>query len=87
MVIPWYNYGMKTALSIPDDLFASADALAKRLGLSRSRLYASALQEFISKHKSKNVTERLNAVYASQDSSLDETLREIQARSIEKNTW
>lgn len=86
-VIPWYNCGMKTALSIPDDLFASADALAKRLGLSRSRLYASALQEFIAKHKSKNVTDRLNAVYASQDSSLDETLRQIQARSIEKNTW
>ena len=78
---------MKTALSIPDELFASADALAKRLGLSRSRLYASALQEFIAKHKSKNVTERLNTVYASQDSSLDETLRQIQARSLEKNTW
>lgn len=78
---------MKTALSIPDDLFASADALAKRLGLSRSRLYASALQEFIAKHKSKNVTERLNAVYSSQDSSLDETLRRVQARSIDKNTW
>lgn len=78
---------MKTALSIPDDLFASADALAKRLGLSRSRLYASALQEYIAKHKSKTVTERLDAVYASHDSSLDDTVRQAQARSLEKNRW
>ena len=78
---------MKTALSIPGDLFASADALAKRLGLSRSRLYASAVQEFIAKHKSRNVTERLDAVYASNDSSLDDTIRQGQARSIDKSRW
>ena len=78
---------MKITLSIPDDLFASAEALAKRLGVSRSRMYASALQDFVAKHKSKGVTERLNAVYASHDGTFDETLRQIQARSLEKNTW
>lgn len=87
VVIPWYDLGMKIALSIPDELFASAEALAKRLGVSRSRLYASALQEFVAKQRSKNVTERLNGVYAEHDSSLDKTLRQIQARSLEKNTW
>ena len=78
---------MKIALSIPDDLFASAEALAKRLGVSRSRMYAAALQDFVAKHKSKNVTERLNKVYAEHASSLDKTLRQIQARSLEKNRW
>jgi metal-responsive CopG/Arc/MetJ family transcriptional regulator len=78
---------MKIALSIPNDLFASAEALAKRLGVSRSRMYASALQDFVAKHKSKSVTDRLNAVYASRDSTLDETLRQMQARSLEKNAW
>ncbi len=87
VVILWYDLGMKIALSIPDDLFASAEALAKRLGVSRSRMYASALQDFVAKHKSKSVTDRLNAVYASRDSTLDETLRQMQARSLEKNTW
>jgi metal-responsive CopG/Arc/MetJ family transcriptional regulator len=87
MVILWYDFGMKIALSIPDDLFAAAEALAKRLGVSRSRMYASALQDFVAKHKSKSVTERLNAVYASHDGSLDEALRQIQARSLEKNSW
>lgn len=78
---------MKIALSIPDDLFASAEALAKRLGVSRSGMYAAALQDFVAKHRSKSVTERLNAVYASHDGTPDEALREIQARSLEKNTW
>jgi metal-responsive CopG/Arc/MetJ family transcriptional regulator len=78
---------MKIALSIPDDLFASAEALAKRLGVSRSAMYASALQDFVAKHRSKSVTERLNAVYASHDGAPDDALREIQARSLEKNTW
>ena len=87
LVILWYDLSMKIALSIPDDLFASAEALAKRLGVSRSRMYASALQYFVAKHRSKTVTERLNAVYASHNGTLDEALREIQARSLEKNTW
>jgi metal-responsive CopG/Arc/MetJ family transcriptional regulator len=78
---------MKIALSIPDDLFASAEALAKRLGVSRSGMYATALQDFVAKHRLTSVTERLNAVYASHDGAPDEALREIQARSLEKNTW
>ena len=42
---------MKVALSIPDELFATAETVAKRLGVSRSRLYATALAEFLSKHR------------------------------------
>ncbi|MEK7329802.1 MAG: ribbon-helix-helix protein, CopG family, partial [Candidatus Eisenbacteria bacterium] len=33
---------MKTAISLPDSLFRSGDALAKRLGVSRSELFARA---------------------------------------------
>ena len=59
-VIPWYVYGMKTAISLPDDLFESADALAERLGLSRSELYATAVAEYLAKHRDEDVTGRLN---------------------------
>ena len=87
LFILWYYYGMKLALSIPDDLFASAETLSKRLGLSRSRLYATALEDFVAKHQAKKVTERLNAVYASQDSRVDRDTRRLQARSLGKNSW
>jgi metal-responsive CopG/Arc/MetJ family transcriptional regulator len=78
---------MKVALSIPDDLFESADALSKRLGVSRSRLYATALADYVARHQTRKVTERLDAVYASEDSHLDKPLRRAQARSLTRDSW
>ena len=48
---------MKIALSIPDELFESGETLSKRLGVSRSRLYATALAEFVAKHRGQKVTD------------------------------
>jgi metal-responsive CopG/Arc/MetJ family transcriptional regulator len=78
---------MKTAVSIPDELFDSAETLGKRLGVSRSRLYATALEDFVAKHQAKKVTERLNAVYASHDGRVDRVARRLQARSLTQNQW
>jgi len=73
---------MKVALSIPDELFESAEKLARRLGVSRSRLYATALAEFVAKNRGRKITERLNAVYASEDGRLPPGLRRLQGRSL-----
>ena len=78
---------MKVALSIPDDLFDSAERLSKKLRVSRSRLYSTALAEFLAKHRGRKTTERLNAVYASEDSRLDPRLRRLQARSLRESSW
>jgi hypothetical protein len=78
---------MKVALSIPDELFDSAETLAERLGVSRSRLYATALADFVAKHRSRKVTERLDAVYASEDSRLDPDVRRLQNRSLRRGSW
>lgn len=78
---------MKIALSIPDDLFDSAETLGKKLGVSRSRLYATALAEFLAKHRGRKTTDRLNAVYSSQDSRLDPRLRRLQGRSLGEPSW
>ena len=85
--LPWYYYGMKVALSIPDDLFESAETLGKRLGVTRSRLYATALADYVAKHQDRKVTARLNAVYATEDSRLDKSLRRAQAGSIARDSW
>ena len=73
---------MKVGLSIPDELFESAEMLAKRLGVSRSRLYATALAEFVAKNRGRKITERLNAVYASDAGRLPLAVRRLQSRSI-----
>ena len=73
---------MKTAISIPDEVFESADALAKELGVSRSELYATAVAEYLAKHRDEEVTERLNQVYAEAPSGVPRELRRAQARSV-----
>lgn len=78
---------MKVAVSIPEDLFETAEALGRRLGLSRSRLYATALAEFLAKHRSRTVTDRLNRVYGTEESRLDTQLRRLQRRSIPDESW
>ena len=78
---------MKTAISLPDPLFTAADALAGRLGVSRSELYATALAEFVAKHTDAEVTARLNEVYADEESALDPVLRRAQRQSIGREEW
>jgi metal-responsive CopG/Arc/MetJ family transcriptional regulator len=78
---------MKTAISLPDDLFRSADTLAERLGISRSQLFATAVAEYLAKHQARKVTDQLNAVYAAQDSRLDPRLGQLQARSVLRDSW
>jgi metal-responsive CopG/Arc/MetJ family transcriptional regulator len=78
---------MKTAISLPDEVFESADALAERMGLSRSELYATAVAEYVAKHRDQDVTARLNDVYAEEPSGLDSTLRSAQARSVGRSEW
>jgi metal-responsive CopG/Arc/MetJ family transcriptional regulator len=74
---------MKTAISLPDPLFKSADSLARRLGVSRSELFANAVAAFIAQHDRARLTERLNAVYGdSANEPPDLALAALQARSL-----
>ena len=77
--------GVQTAVSIPDGLFESAEGFAKRQGMSRSELYASALREYLAEHEAEGITERLDAIYAeelAEESRLDPALERMQAESI-----
>lgn len=51
---------MKTAISIPEDVFRQADKLARRAGISRSRLVSDALREYIARHAPDEVTDAMN---------------------------
>ncbi len=52
---------MKVAVSIPDPIFDQAEALARRLKLSRSKVYARALEEFVANNDGPSLTEQINA--------------------------
>ena len=78
---------MKTAISIPDSTFKAAEQIAKRLGMSRSRFFTTAVQAFIEGHQNGGVTEALNRVYAEEPSRLDPVLAKMQGASLEGESW
>jgi metal-responsive CopG/Arc/MetJ family transcriptional regulator len=53
---------MKTAVSLPDDVFQGAERHARRTRKSRSQLYADALTEYLARHAPDDVTEAMDAV-------------------------
>jgi metal-responsive CopG/Arc/MetJ family transcriptional regulator len=78
---------MKTAVSLPDDLFRQAEAAARRLRVSRSELYATALAEFLKRRDGNAITERLNELYSRHPAEVDPALHRAQIRSLEKDSW
>jgi metal-responsive CopG/Arc/MetJ family transcriptional regulator len=78
---------MKTAISLPDDLFRMAETAARKLRMSRSKLYAVAISEFLERRRASNITDRLNKIYSKERSELDPALRSAQIRSLEKENW
>ena len=78
---------MKTAISIPDDLFQAADELAKELGVARSKLYATAVAEYLDRRRDARITELLDEVYREQSSQLAPELRRMQGRSLAADEW
>jgi len=78
---------MKTAISIPDLVFSRADSFARHRKMTRSALFTIAVDEFIQHHRQEDVTEKLNEVYAKEDSSLDPVLNKLQTLSLPKEDW
>lgn len=78
---------MKTAISIPDDTFTKAEKAAKKLGLSRSELYAMAVEHFIEPLLSDEITKTLDKLYSKEPSGLNKTVEKMQAFSFMEDEW
>ena len=78
---------MKTAVSLPDDLFETADALATRTGRSRSQLYADALKEYLERHDEEQITARLDEVAAAVDTRLEPAQARASRRMLAREAW
>ncbi len=78
---------MKTAISIPDKLFKKGERAAKKLKLSRSKLYSKALEDFLKRQDQSWITEAANRVADREDTSLDPFMREAARRTMLRNEW
>ena len=79
---------MKTAVSVPDDLFAQVDRLARRSRRSRSEVYSAALREYVARHAPDEVTAQLDAIVAEAgDPGGDAFVRRASRQAVESSEW
>lgn len=78
---------MKTAVSIPDDVFARAERLARRARRSRSELFSAALSEYVARHAPDEVTEAMNRVCEQVGHQQDAFVAAAGRRVLEKAEW
>jgi hypothetical protein len=78
---------MKTAISISDDVFQEAEKTALKLGLSRSKLYSLAIEEFVQNHSTDMITTKLNELYDKADSKLDNDIVQATYDLFVQENW
>jgi hypothetical protein len=78
---------MKTAVSIPDEVFAETERLARHLNKSRSEVYGLALAEYVARHAPDRVTETMDRVCAELGEETDEFAAAAARRILERSQW
>ena len=78
---------MKTAVSIPDDIFERAERLASQGRQSRSEVYAAALAEYLARHAQDEGTEAMNRVCGAVDGNDDAFLTAAGRRVLADTEW
>jgi metal-responsive CopG/Arc/MetJ family transcriptional regulator len=76
---------MKTAVSLPDEVFEAAERLARERGLTRSALYAQALEAFLQANEIDPLTEAINRVADRVDTRLEPGLERLQAATLRRH--
>jgi len=78
---------MKTAVSLPDEIFEEADRLARRLKKSRSRLYREAVTEYVARHDPDAVTAAMDALISDLDTRPEVSVTAAARRVLENAEW
>jgi metal-responsive CopG/Arc/MetJ family transcriptional regulator len=78
---------MKTAISIPNNIFEQAENLARKLKISRSELFTEAVKVYLKENHTEDITAKLDEIYGDADSNLDKTLTNAQTASLTKEEW
>jgi metal-responsive CopG/Arc/MetJ family transcriptional regulator len=77
--------GVKTAISLDDELFQKIEAISKELQISRSRLFALAVREFIARHENLNLLQAINLAYDDEESDSGEKILRDSMRSKQRD--
>jgi metal-responsive CopG/Arc/MetJ family transcriptional regulator len=78
---------MKTAISLPDPLFEAAEKLAKRMKVSRSALYARAVEDFVRRNEPNDITTELNRVLADEPQERNPFVDAAATAMLRRTEW
>jgi hypothetical protein len=78
---------MKTAISLPDEVFGEAEHLAAQLRISSNELYARALKEFLVRHTPDQVTAALDTLCSDLDSRPDAFVTRSASTVLRNTDW
>jgi predicted transcriptional regulator len=78
---------MKTAVSIPDEVFEKVERLARRARRSRIEVFSAALREYVARHAADDVTEAMDRVCGVIDAPPDEFVARASRRVLERSEW
>jgi histone H3/H4 len=84
---PSYTKSMKTAISLPDAVFREAERFARHAKKSRSKLYAEALSEYLSRHSPDEITESLNQVTAKINGNDVQFVKHAARKIVAREAW
>jgi metal-responsive CopG/Arc/MetJ family transcriptional regulator len=76
---------MKTAISIPNDVFQDAEHLAHKMKKSRSEIYSRAVREYVARYSEDHVTAALDAVY--EEPAPDEFTQAAARSALRQTEW
>ena len=78
---------MKTAVSIPDEVFQDAERLARRAKKSRSQVFSEALKEYVARHAPDEVTEAMDRAVVLVSETPDKFISAAARRVLERTQW
>ena len=80
---------VKTAISIQESLFKEVEALAGEMNISRSKLFAIAIEEFIQRRRNRQLLQQINAAYddAPDLGERERQLRKARHRQLIEGQW
>ena len=78
---------MKIAISVPDPIYRAAEKAARRMKVPRSQFYAGAVQAYLKQVAGRDITERLNAVYAAEPPENDPFLAAAARGVFRRTRW
>lgn len=82
-----YTQGMKTAVSVPDEVFEKVERLARRARKSRSQVFSAALKEYVARHAPEEVTEAMNRVCEQLGDQHDAFIAAASRRVMKRTEW